>query len=87
VNPAGGRDHWPHGFSIALAGGRLRSGVAMGDTDPRGEKIPFENGTPIQDVHATVLTALGIQPEFELETPVGRPIKLSEGTAIRELLS
>lgn len=87
VNPAGGRDHWPHGFSLALAGGRLRSGVAIGATDPSGDKIPFEAGTPIQDVHATVLMALGIQPEFELDTPVGRPIKLSEGTALRELLS
>ena len=86
INPAGGRDHWPHGFSIALAGGRLRGGVAIGETDPAGQRLKYEDGTPIADIHATVLAALGIAPELELDTPVGRPIKLSEGTPIRQLL-
>ncbi len=87
INPAGGRDHWPHGFSIALAGGRLRGGAVIGSTDPEGSKVPFGQGTPIENVHATVLSALGIEPSIELDTPVGRPIKLSEGQPLNELLS
>jgi hypothetical protein len=86
VNPAGGRDHWPHGFSIALAGGAIRGGQVIGQTDPEGEKLPYEQGIPVEDIHATVLHALGIDHALELETPVGRPIKLSEGKLVKGLL-
>jgi hypothetical protein len=40
VNFAGGRDHWPAGFSIAMAGGGLRAGVTVGETDPESVKRP-----------------------------------------------
>jgi hypothetical protein len=32
INPAEGRDHWPHGFSVLLAGGNLRRGYVHGAT-------------------------------------------------------
>ena len=86
VNPLGGRDHWPGGFSLALAGGGLRGGLVIGQTDPEGLKGPVRP-TTIEDVHATVLTALGLDPAKENTAPAtGRPIKLSTGRAIRELL-
>ncbi len=95
VNPAGGRDHWPHGFSVLLAGGGIRSGVVIGETDPDGgelkhpEEYELEKGKGIQvaNLHATVLHALGIDASKELETPVGRPMALSKGTVIPSLLS
>lgn len=34
INPAGGRDHWPMGFSYALAGGGIRGGQVIGETNP-----------------------------------------------------
>jgi hypothetical protein len=37
-------------------------------------------------VHATVLKTLGIDPEIEQVTPAARPVRLSEGTPIAELL-
>jgi uncharacterized protein (DUF1501 family) len=40
VNLAGGRDHWTKGFSLALAGGGLRGGLAIGETDPEGSRTP-----------------------------------------------
>ena len=40
INPLGGRDHWPTGFSLALAGGGIRGGLALGATDPEGIKEP-----------------------------------------------
>lgn len=92
MNPAGGRDHWPHGFSIAVAGGGLRGGVAVGETSPelRDGKPDVERDVKrhvlVEDVHATVLSALGIDPLTENDTPVGRPMKFSEGTVIPELL-
>jgi uncharacterized protein (DUF1501 family) len=85
INPFGGRDHWPIGYSLAIAGGGLKGGLAVGETDPEGKKDPARPAT-IADVHATVLTTLGITPGKENVSPVGRPIKLSEGKVIGELL-
>ena len=85
INRLGGRDHWPVGYSLAIAGGGIKGGLAVGETDPEGKKDPARTAT-IADVHATVLTTLGLNPGRENISPVGRPIKLSEGKAIGELL-
>jgi hypothetical protein len=86
VNLAGGRDHWPNGYSLAVAGGGIAGGRVVGETDPEGVKSPVQPFT-IADVHATVLTALGLNPHKELIAPTTRPVKLTEGKPIRELLS
>jgi uncharacterized protein (DUF1501 family) len=87
INFGAGRDHWPNGFSLALAGGGLRGGVPIGATDPEGIKDPVRP-TTIEDVHATVLAALGLNPAKENVAPAtSRPIKLSAGRPIRELLA
>jgi uncharacterized protein (DUF1501 family) len=86
INPFGGRDHWPTGFSLALAGGGLRSGHVIGSTDPEGVKDPVQP-TTVEDVHATILKSLGLNPLKENIAPVtGRPVKLSAGTPIPELI-
>ena len=41
----------------------------------------------VADIHATILTALSIDPQHEETAPIGRPIKFSEGTPIAELLA
>ncbi|MCA9618676.1 MAG: DUF1501 domain-containing protein [Myxococcales bacterium] len=85
LNRFEGRDHWPHGFSVAIAGGGVRGGQVIGSTDPEGGREVKDPRT-ISDVYATVLTGLGIDPELELVTPAARPIRLSEGAVIGELL-
>jgi hypothetical protein len=87
LNPLGGRDHWPHGFSVAIAGGGIQAGRVVGATDPAGSKDKPENPVKVEDIHATILRGLGINPEKEIMTPIGRPIALSAGNEIRELLS
>ena len=87
MNPSGGRDHWPHGFSVALAGGGIEGGRVIGETDPEGSKIAFKDGTPVADVHATIMQAMGIDYAFELDTPVNRPMKISEGNPIDSLFA
>lgn len=93
INPAEGRDHYPHGFSILLAGGGIRRGGVVGETsaDPDLKaKDPLVNVTDpvkVEDIHATVMHALGIDFAHELDTPVGRPLKRSEGKVIASLLA
>ncbi len=86
INRLGGRDHWTCGFSMALAGGAIRGGTVIGATDPEGGR-EVEDPRQIGDVHATILSALGIDPAKELISPAGRPLKLAEGNAIGELLT
>jgi len=85
INPAAGRDHWTNGFSVALAGGGIRPGFALGETDPEGVKPPPDHVT-VAGIHATILTALGIDPKKTLQSPIGRTVQLSKGKAIKELL-
>lgn len=86
INPFGGRDHWPNGFSMAIAGGGVAGGRVIGETDPEGVKSP-ENPVSIADIHATILTAVGLDPKKENIAPVtGRPIKNSEGKPIAALI-
>ena len=85
VNPAGGRDHWPTGFSVALAGGGIRGGQVIGATDPEGKPEPADP-VGVGDQHATVLTAVGVDPKKVNQTPIGRTVRFSEGTPIAALL-
>ena len=85
INKLEGRDHWPNGFSIALAGGGIAGGRVIGATDPQGIKDPVDR-TEIADLHATVLQAVGLDPARENVSPLGRPIALSQGRPIEALL-
>jgi len=86
INRLGGRDHWPSGFSVVLAGGGLRGGVALGATDPDGRREPTDP-IGIGDIHATILSAVGIDPSRVMNTPIGRTYRFSEGTPIRRLIA
>lgn len=93
INPAGGRDHWPHGFTMALAGGGIAGGRVIGETSPVPD-LDAEDKTKalrdphnIADVHATILHSLGIEFKKELPTPIGRPMIISQGKVIQDLLA
>lgn len=92
VNPTGGRDHWPHGFTVAMAGGGIAGGKVIGETsselpgDGKEWDKHIKDQCPVGDIHATILHALGIEFEKEVVTPVGRPMKFSEGQPIKGLL-
>jgi hypothetical protein len=85
INPLGGRDHWPDGFSVALAGGGLRPGQVVGATDPEGSKRVVRP-VSVGELHATVLTALGLDPHKGNPSPIGRSLRLADGAPIRELI-
>ncbi|MBS1825576.1 MAG: DUF1501 domain-containing protein [Acidobacteria bacterium] len=57
--PNAGRDHGPSGFSIWMAGGGVKGGMAYGSTDEIGYRAA-ENKVSVHDFHATVLHQLGL---------------------------
>lgn len=92
VNPLGGRDHWPHGFTVALAGGGIHGGRAIGETttdvdqDEKNREKYVRDPRNVEDIHATVLKTLGIDFSTEIMTPIQRPLAYSTGKPMVELL-
>ncbi len=86
INANAGRDHWPQCYSMVLAGGGIRGGQVIGESDDKGAFPRTRPLTPA-DVHATVYAALGYDPHrITYKTLDGRPVLLSEGKPIAELL-
>lgn len=88
LNTSGGRDHWPRVFSVVLAGGGIQGGQVIGASDSAGES-PAERPVTPSDLAATIYRLLGIDPQRELHTPDGRPVRIAPPTAevIEELIA
>jgi hypothetical protein len=85
INSAGGRDHWGHVFSVALAGGGVRGGVVYGSSDRLGGE-PVSGMVQPQDLCATIFHLLGHHPETEIRDALGRPLVISRGRVLHEVL-
>jgi hypothetical protein len=86
INKDTGRDHWPNCFTMVLAGGGIQGGQIVGSSDKTGA-YPATRPVMPADIHATVFAALGYDPHgITYQTVDGRPMKLSDGEVIRELL-
>jgi hypothetical protein len=83
-----GRDHNPHGFSMWLAGGGVKGGQTIGETDPVGLRAAEEK-THVHDVHATILHLLGIDHTKLTYRHQGRAQRLTDvaGTLIQKALA
>ncbi|MBM3457659.1 MAG: DUF1501 domain-containing protein, partial [Armatimonadetes bacterium] len=79
INGSAGRDHWPRAGSIALAGGGVRGGQAIGETDAIGSE-PKSRPIPVEAFAATVYQALGVDYHQLNHTPEGRPVRIVEET-------
>ncbi|AWM39949.1 hypothetical protein GobsT_16560 [Gemmata obscuriglobus] len=87
INGNTGRDHWPASWAVALAGGGLKTGQAVGRTSTDGAAVEDKpRGVP--DLIATVAKAVGIDPKKQNMSNVGRPIRVADPDAepIKELL-
>ncbi len=76
LNTAAGRDHWPRVFSVLMAGGGVQGGQVIGSSDAVGESPKDSPVTP-SDLAATIFTLLGIDPNLELHTSDGRPVRVA----------
>src|SRR5262249_26034353 len=73
-----GRDHYPLCYSVAMAGGGIQGGQVYGRSDRIGAP-PADRACGPNDLHATILHALGIPLESHLEDSFGRPMAVTDG--------
>lgn len=86
MNAGRGRDHWPNVYSTVLAGCGIQGGRVYGQSDSRGAEVLSQPVSPA-DVLATMWHVLGVAPSTELRDRLDRPIQLSDGRVVAELLS
>jgi len=79
-----GRDHHPYGFTVWMAGGGIKGGVAHGATDELGFHA-VEDRHYVTDVHATVLRQLGLHPR-KLEVPGRKRLEQDFGRPIHDVI-
>ncbi len=81
-----GREHWPRCYSAALAGGGVRGGQIYGASD-RWAAHPARDLVGPDDLGATILAALGVDPGFQVLDALGRPLQVNDGRAVEALFA
>ena len=81
-----GRDHWPHCFSTVLAGAGIRKGYVHGSSD-KYAAYPSRDPVTSADLAATIYHLLGIDPDTELRDNLDRPMALTTGKVVQDLLA
>jgi hypothetical protein len=78
-----GRDHWPHAFTVLLAGGGVQGGQVHGATTRDGGHVLDQPVTPA-DLSATILRHLGVDTSREYWDEFQKvPRKVCQGTPLR----
>ncbi len=86
INKNAGRDHWGDCFSALVAGGGLKMGQVVGESDAIGAH-PVDRPVHPQDLFATMYHVLGIDPHTIFTDHQNRPIPvLNHGAPIEELV-
>lgn len=80
-----GRDHWPHCYTVLLAGGPVQSGAIFGASDRIGA-YPANDPVSPEDIAATIYAALGIAPETRIYDQLQRPHSVALGQPIGAIL-
>lgn len=73
----GGRSHNAKAFSSWMAGGGIKGGVAYGSTDELGSAA-VDNKVHVHELHATILHALGFDPQQLTYRSGGRDFRLTD---------
>jgi hypothetical protein len=83
-----GRDHNPRGFTVWLAGGGVRPGLAFGTTDEIGHYAVTDK-VHMHDLHATLLHLLGVDHERLTYRYAGRDFRLTDvhGRVVHEIVA
>jgi hypothetical protein len=83
-----GRDHHPNAFTMWLAGGGIKPGVVMGETDELGFNV-VKDKVHVHDLHATILHLLGFDHTRLTYKFQGRNFRLTDvaGNVVKELIA
>jgi hypothetical protein len=83
-----GRDHNNKGFTMWMAGGGAKGGLAYGATDEYGH-VAVENPTHVHDLHATILAMLGLNHEKLTYRYAGRDFRLTDvsGQVVKSIIA
>ena len=79
-----GREHWPHCYSVVLAGGGVRGGQVYGASDRNGA-YPEDRPVSPSSIVATIYHALGIPDSVEIEDRLARPRRIRESRPLVDL--
>jgi hypothetical protein len=82
-----GRDHHPNAFTMWMAGGGIKPGVRIGETDELGFNV-VKDRVHVHDLHATMLRLLGFDHTRLTHKFQGRPFRLTDvsGVVVESLL-
>ncbi|GAB5403671.1 MAG: DUF1501 domain-containing protein [Aureliella sp.] len=86
INPNGGRDHFPGAWTCVLGGAGIQGGSVVGKTNESGMEV-VDQPVTAPDFLATLCEAVGVDPETENMAEDRRPIKIAEGTPIKQILA
>ncbi|MBL8818363.1 MAG: DUF1501 domain-containing protein [Planctomyces sp.] len=85
-NKDAGRDHWGTCFSLAMAGAGVQRGIVYGRSDSHAAN-PLSGIVSPADLSATIFHLLGHAPDTIVHEQTGRPIPLSRGRIVQEILA
>lgn len=83
-----GRDHHPNAFTMWMAGGGIKSGVTLGESDELGFNV-VKDKVHVHDLHATMLQLLGFDHTRLTYRFQGRDFRLTDvaGNVVKPLLA
>ena len=83
-----GRDHHPNAFTMWLAGGGVKPGITIGESDDLGFNVTKDQ-VHVHDLHATILQLLGFDHTKLTYRFQGRDFRLTDvhGNVARQLLA
>jgi uncharacterized protein (DUF1501 family) len=86
INPRAGRDHFPRAMFVLMAGGGMKVGQVVGESDEKA-MAPKDRAFSPDDVAATFYKSLGIDHRKEYHTDIGRPVMIvRDGSPIDEII-
>jgi arylsulfatase A-like enzyme len=83
-----GRDHHPRAFTVWMAGGGIKPGITLGQTDDLGYNV-VEDPVEVHDLHATILHLMGLDHAKLTYKFQGREFRLTDvkGEVANKLLA
>jgi uncharacterized protein (DUF1501 family) len=86
INENVSRDHWPHCYTVLMAGAGIKKGFVYGASDKEG-MYPADRPVRPDDLAATLYHLFGIDPKTEVMATGNRPLPISAGEPITGVLA